>query len=57
LHRLEDRVPSLYRVEPDDDDIDVQLTTSAGQLRVLGLRSARIAFRAVKLLAGPVRTV
>ncbi|HEV7449837.1 MAG TPA: hypothetical protein VGO16_00270 [Pseudonocardiaceae bacterium] len=54
LHRLEDRVPSLRRVEPDDDDIDVRLTSSAGQLRmlagmvrvnrpwrlVLGLRSA-----------------
>lgn len=45
---------SLHRVEPDDDDIDLRLTSSAGQLRmlagmarvnrpwrlVLGLRSA-----------------
>lgn len=54
LRRLEERVPSLHRVEPDDDDIDLRLTSSAGQLRmlagmvrvnrpwrlVLGLRSA-----------------
>lgn len=54
LHRLEDQVPSLHRVESDDDDIDLRLASSAGQLRmlagmvrvnrpwrlVLGLRSA-----------------
>jgi hypothetical protein len=34
-HRLEERVPSLHRVEPDDDDIDLRLTSSAGQLRML----------------------
>jgi hypothetical protein len=32
---LEDRVPSLHRVEPADDDIDLQLTKSGGQLRML----------------------
>ncbi|MCU1629740.1 MAG: hypothetical protein JWP64_4689 [Pseudonocardia sp.] len=35
LQRLEDRVPSLHRVEPDDDDIDLRLTSSAGQLQML----------------------
>jgi hypothetical protein len=35
LERLEDRVPSLHRVEPDDDDIDLRLTSSAEQLRML----------------------
>ena len=33
--RLEDRVTSLHRVEPQDDDIDLQLTKSGGQLRML----------------------
>jgi hypothetical protein len=35
LDRLENRVPSLYQAEPDDDDIDVQLASSAGQWRML----------------------
>ncbi|MEN3268095.1 hypothetical protein [Pseudonocardia sp.] len=35
LERLEDRVTSLHRVEPADDDIDLQLTKSGGQLRML----------------------
>jgi hypothetical protein len=35
LQRLEDRVRSLHRVEPDDDDIDLQLATSAGHLQML----------------------
>ncbi|MCW2721110.1 MAG: hypothetical protein JWR81_4932 [Pseudonocardia sp.] len=54
LQRLEDRVTNLHRVEPDDEDIDLRLTRSSGQLQmlvgmvwvnrpwrlVLGLRSA-----------------
>lgn len=35
LHRLEDQVPSLQPVEPHDDDVDLQLTSSAGRLRML----------------------
>jgi hypothetical protein len=35
LQRLEDRVTSLHRIEPVDDDIDLQLTKSGGKLRTL----------------------
>jgi hypothetical protein len=35
LRRLEDRVTSLHRVEPGDDDIDLRVTSSVGQLRIL----------------------